>query len=142
MPDDPIKALLRQEAARAMKAIYAARGQQLTVESTPEYLAAGAGDLQKTLGQKLAAYIVGCGTPAKVGHWARGTETPNLYEANTLRTAIEINEILVTRLKPKEMKLWWTSPNYYIDPTMTTLPMDEIMMSPDVVRRAALSLLL
>ena len=136
---DPV---LVSQAVRNVRAILrTATGTDPVLEATPDSLRAGTILLFKTYGTPLATWLAGIEETKLFARWVKGTAVPSKWEVQGLRSAIEITEILLTRLKPREAKLWWTTPNEYIDPMMVNLPMDEILVSPETVRNAALSLL-
>lgn len=140
--DDSFTPVLKQQAVRNVRAILrTATGDDPVLEATPDYLHEGTVLLFKTYGTPLATWLCGIEETRLFARWVKGTAVPSKWEVQGVRTAIEITEILLTRLKPREAKLWWTSPNDYIDPMLVNLPMDEILVSPETVRNAALFLL-
>lgn len=112
------------------------------MQLTPERILAGLKLMKKVYGEGMAAYLCGLEDTERFQKWVRkGGEQPNSFQSFKIRNAIEVTEILLSGLSETQAKEWMLTPNAYIDPTMVSLPMDELRADPELVRRAALRLL-
>lgn len=118
------------------------RPELVRLQNDPVHLRSGMALMQKIYGQKLATYISGIESPALFGRWVKGVVDPEGWHRQPIRNAVEVTEILLVAMNPKLAKMWWLTPNSYIDPMGVSLPMDEIHNDPSLVRNAALHILI
>lgn len=112
------------------------------LDVSPAYVRNGLKMLKKSFGLEFAGFMVGLteSNLATYNKWIRGSEQPNSFLSHRIRNVIEVAEILLAVRSPEDAKAWLMSPCSYLDPTLMTLPVDEIRTDPDSVRRAALYL--
>ena len=134
---DKVEPIFKAQLVRNLKAFLAAKGEDLDLTRTPEYLTQGVNLIKKVYGVKLGAFISGT-NPHRFGKWSKGNDLPSTFEAGSLLNAIEITEILLGKLSPPRAKEWMVSPHKYL---FYMLPVD-FMVEGDTeqVRNAALQL--
>jgi hypothetical protein len=110
-----------------------------SLQLTKESIKVGLAILRKTYGIKLASYLCGLDSETQFRKWEKGTEEPNYYQNRSIRNAIEVTEILLSKVSPKVAVEWMTQPCEYL---LYWLPMDELRADATMVRNAALTLLI
>lgn len=90
--------------------------------------------LQKTLGQRLAALVVGAGDPKAIGHYANGTRSPHEDTARRLRVAHQVVVTLSSRETPETIQAWFVGMNPDLN---DEAPADLILKEPKRVLEAA-----
>lgn len=129
--------IFQGQLTRNLKAFLKAKGEDFNLEKTPEYLTNGAILIKRTFGVKMGAYICNQNDTKRFNKWVKGEDLPQTFEVGSLLAAIEITEILLGKLQPKEAKEWMLTPNDYI---IGEFPMDFMRTDPELTRRAALQL--
>ena len=70
--------------------------------------------LQTSLGQRTAAYMLGLGDPKALGRWARGERTPHLGSEQRLRGAYQIFRLLALADSEETARAWFIGMNPHL----------------------------
>ena len=93
-----------------------------------------ASDLQSTLGQRLAAVIVGVADAKAVGRWARKERAPHSDTETRLRAALRVVLLLRERYAPETVRAWFGGMNPLLNDRAPALVLDA---NPEEVLEAA-----
>lgn len=103
-----------------------------------EPIPAVAGSLQSTLGQRLAALVVGVSDAKAVGKWAKGERYPHADSEQRLRDAYHIVQLLLEQESAETVRAWFVGMNPDLDDQPPALVLRE---EPARVLQAARSFL-
>ncbi len=71
--------------------------------------------LQKHLGQRVGAILVGVSDAKALGRWARGEQEPHGKREALLRSAVQVLELLLGVENPETIRAWFTGMNPLLD---------------------------